>query len=361
MQIQYEQHLSMMIECTFFITNYLQHMDYLNSYQHIHEKDHDQRLSKQTYVYLNSIMQEIGTIFETSFSDCTFMFTGDGSQALQPILNFIFTYYDPSIVSYQEQIQHFKKVHEQDPLCMLRTFIEQEDMVDLPSESQQEVMKYFNQLEISDSDKWKLFSLHLQFDDTMQRLEMILDAVAPMYQKHIGKMEQLLENYREECTISYEDGDMYEHFTKNNGVNFITQEKQLVILPSIACCHALRISDSFLRDDHIVLCAWGGFLSIFQEIRKQAISIEEVCNTLKTMSDPSKFEILHLIAHKRAYGAEIAKALKLSTPTISYHMQALLQQQLIVLEKHNNKLYYHLNEERLDEVLHAVKQHIMAK
>ncbi|MFR1852473.1 MAG: ArsR/SmtB family transcription factor [Beduini sp.] len=50
------------------------------------------------------------------------------------------------------------------------------------------------------------------------------------------------------------------------------------------------------------------------------------------------------IKDKAAYGQEIANHLNLKTSTISYHMEALINVGLIIVEKQNNRIYYRLND-----------------
>ena len=46
-----------------------------------------------------------------------------------------------------------------------------------------------------------------------------------------------------------------------------------------------------------------------------------------------------------AYGAQLAKQLNLTTATISHHVNAMLQLQLIQMDKVNNRLYYSVNQD----------------
>lgn len=86
--------------------------------------------------------------------------------------------------------------------------------------------------------------------------------------------------------------------------------------------------------------------------------MEAMLDALKVLSDKSKFKILSFLKDKRSYGAEIAKQLNLSTPTISYPMQALLNAGFVGFEKENNRLYYHVDKEYLAIFFHQVIDHL---
>ena len=91
------------------------------------------------------------------------------------------------------------------------------------------------------------------------------------------------------------------------------------------------------------------------QYKKEGLSIESICNGLKLLSDKSKFDILCYVSKQSAYGAQIAKELKLTTPTISYHMQALMNAGFIQVRKENNRLYYSMNREFVEIFLESAK------
>ena len=61
------------------------------------------------------------------------------------------------------------------------------------------------------------------------------------------------------------------------------------------------------------------------------------------------------IKDKAAYGQEIANHLNLKTSTISYHMEALINVGLIIVEKQNNRIYYRLNDKNMKEFMERFK------
>lgn len=92
---------------------------------------------------------------------------------------------------------------------------------------------------------------------------------------------------------------------------------------------------------------------------KNTYSKEQLCNGLKLLSDPSKFEILRFISDKKAYGQEIAAELGLTTATISHHMNALMLLGLINLEKVDNRVYYQMNKEAVSILFEEAKRALL--
>ena len=72
---------------------------------------------------------------------------------------------------------------------------------------------------------------------------------------------------------------------------------------------------------------------------------------LKAINDPSKLKIIELLKHQQMYGAQLAQALNLSTPTVSYHMDTLLNSGIVNASKVNNRMNYSFNKEKCSELL----------
>ena len=94
---------------------------------------------------------------------------------------------------------------------------------------------------------------------------------------------------------------------------------------------------------------------------KQGIDSERINKFGKVISDKSKVEILKFINKKPAYGKEIAEALKLSTPTISHHVNALLELGLVETSVEANKIFYSMNREVVENILDEIKQYLLIK
>lgn len=80
-------------------------------------------------------------------------------------------------------------------------------------------------------------------------------------------------------------------------------------------------------------------------------------NTLKTLSDPQRREILTLIKKNyRMSAGEIAEALGVSPQKLSYHLKLLKESDLLTESKEKNFVYYELNASLFDELILWLKQ-----
>ena len=73
--------------------------------------------------------------------------------------------------------------------------------------------------------------------------------------------------------------------------------------------------------------------------------------TFKALSDPTRREILRLLRGGALPAGEIAAHFSVSGATISHHLAALREAELILDEKRGKYIYYELNMSVVDEIL----------
>ena len=86
---------------------------------------------------------------------------------------------------------------------------------------------------------------------------------------------------------------------------------------------------------------------------------DEICDTLRVLSDKSKFLILKTIKDSPAYGMELAERLGLTNATISRHMNTLYNCGFIVAEKENAKVFYRTNTENIEKFLRSLNDELL--
>jgi DNA-binding transcriptional ArsR family regulator len=78
---------------------------------------------------------------------------------------------------------------------------------------------------------------------------------------------------------------------------------------------------------------------------------KDIKNLLKVLSDETRFEIIELLSENKAMmGKELAVALKLTTPTISHHIEQLKEAGFINEERVKNSKYYSINSNALKKL-----------
>lgn len=82
--------------------------------------------------------------------------------------------------------------------------------------------------------------------------------------------------------------------------------------------------------------------------------VEEVAPKIKALSDPTRLMILTLIARYESFKltvGDLATQLGVTQPTASGHLKLLKEAGLVVLEKHGNRSFYHVNGEAIEQAI----------
>lgn len=211
------------------------------------------------------------------------------------------------------------------------------------------------------AQKWQLLDLIEHSGEHLEKLFSILDHTIDKLKTH---ETVLMELKKESC-------DYWENYFKDNdfvklvcGIYNITedsyQKRPAFIRPQIMTCNYVFFfgNDENAGDYHIFDV--GITINSEFKVTRRSLTKEQVCNGLKLLSDPSKFEILRFIKEKKAYGQEIAAELNLTTATISHHMGALMLQGLINIEKVDNRVYYEVNKEAVSILLEEAKNILLS-
>jgi DNA-binding MarR family transcriptional regulator len=91
-----------------------------------------------------------------------------------------------------------------------------------------------------------------------------------------------------------------------------------------------------------------------------ALSTEEMKSLVvvgRALADPTRIRILGLLAERSMYGQELAKVLDVTPPTVSHHMEPLVNAGLVHVRKENNYHYYELDRSGLEQLDESI-QHL---
>ncbi len=114
----------------------------------------------------------------------------------------------------------------------------------------------------------------------------------------------------------------------------------LYFYPTAMCSYSRRynISDAYEETLH-----FGINVPALKQLVETADTAVNAPEILRLLGDATKQDILHRLRAGRMYGQELAAALGLSTATISYHMNLLIQQRMVSAERENTRIYYSLD------------------
>lgn len=87
-------------------------------------------------------------------------------------------------------------------------------------------------------------------------------------------------------------------------------------------------------------------------------TIEQVAQTFKALSDPTRIKILHLLFQEEHSVNEIAEALKMNQSTISHQLNYLKQLHLVKRRKVKTLSYYSPDDEHVMNLLEQTVKHV---
>jgi ArsR family transcriptional regulator, zinc-responsive transcriptional repressor len=89
----------------------------------------------------------------------------------------------------------------------------------------------------------------------------------------------------------------------------------------------------------------------------QDLLIDEVSQTFKALSDPTRIRILHLLFYKECSVTEIASELKMQQSTISHQLKYLKQLRLVKNRREKNMYYYSIDDYHVMNLLEQTIDH----
>lgn len=280
---------------------------------------------------------------------------------------------DPSLYRY------FKNTHTSVAYCLLYSFndilaMEDDNFVDkLSSDIEHfrndkiDTLSLDNCLKIQKEPKSndaldELLKLPLDDEDKIRLLKAIIKPKA-----YVEQIFADIDMVKRELAIIYrqlEMDDYLKFFNKDNvrmlldKVN-VQYDDKISIIPSVVEYASMNI---FLEDVDragTLMIRTGAAIDV-DFIRDHNFFVEDMPEKIeqfvKIIGDKSKLKIIELLKDQEMYGAQLAEALKLKTPTISYHVDALMNAGIVSARRYNNRVYFSYDKKRTLEIIDNLRK-----
>lgn len=209
------------------------------------------------------------------------------------------------------------------------------------------ILKFLNDLEISENIKWKLM--------------IILENPKNYYKDLINEIDNNSKAYNEAYKIIEKqvpklisDLSKYINSGKCEVLNNINNKDSRIytVIPTLSFSNSLvEIKDTYFIGLLYEL--------LYKEQIKAMGNKGELVLKLKSLADKSKLDIISLIKSEPKYSLEIAENLNLTPATVSYHMTTLLECNMVIVEKKNGKVYYSINEEGMKKFIEELNRTLL--
>lgn len=209
-----------------------------------------------------------------------------------------------------------------------------------------------DEIDIKEDVKWKLVQVYKNPTSHYRELAGIILNNEEAYKTAYKEVSQLVEEFIEDFQKNPENKCM----NLQEIIGFKLNNNKVIIYPTVAKFYAVTFN---LKDE----CDIWYYGILFDKLLQTSRSIEngkgQIINVLKSLSDKSKFEIIRLLKNEEMYGQQIAEKLKLTTATVSYHMNDLVGANLVFLERRDSRIYYSLNKEAIKEFIVELEKYML--
>lgn len=219
-----------------------------------------------------------------------------------------------------------------------------------------EIISLIKDLPTEAASKWNLF---LIIEEPVKYMRMYVDLmqkVLPIFTELYGSLEEQVRVY----------GQNLADFLNENGAKGL-EEKTYSILDAIVLVSGenriivsamIQYAISILSAGRHNYIAWGLKMEeAFKRMKEiNENKVNERVQVFKNLGDKTRYEVVRMIAAGETSTKEIAQALGVSSATISYHINNLLQSKLIKIDRTESKYGYIVDHKLVEEVIKGLKE-----
>ena len=229
------------------------------------------------------------------------------------------------------------------------------------------ITRYILKMDLPDALLYRLEEIYFNREAHIEKLCFIINEAVSFINKYRDELESVINGFYDYWGRMQGNRRFYQFVTED--ISFLSGMEEeykggYLLVPSL---HFAEFSMSIPADSDkrkavlSISLMYGETLSVNAMFGTASpkLSTERAINALKLLSDKSRFEIMRYIHSHNAYGNEIAEHLGLTTATVSHHMSALLEANLISLEQKNGKIYYHINKDTLSQYINFYEEKLL--
>ncbi len=225
-------------------------------------------------------------------------------------------------------------------------------------------------MELSDSEKVRLQQLFLNRKKYYPRIFALLKRAADIINMHKKELIKF-----GDTTIDYLKKELGDLSFSKYVVGNLYSERTLDKYPEecdVSLCYfdpaLLGLSLNVLKENRKIETSFGVVGIIYHDSLNMELPFksmkqldsDKALSILKLLADKSKFEILATTKDNPAYGAQLAEKLSLTTATISHHTSALLEHNLLTIDKVDTKIFYRENKEQINAVIQYLRDNLLS-
>lgn len=258
-----------------------------------------------------------------------------------------------------EQIE--KELEDASEAVISRRILKMMDMEEA-EDSFTTVIDALEETKLSREQKWQIMRVAAKPKEHFKKIKPLLVEAQELFFEYQKEWQPLIQEIAENWEAYLEEYGLKKLFQEYMNITLDENPNGVILIPEIMNGNKLwYFSDSKEKQRDIfrigaLFSTLENFKILTQPTGREQDEKEYLMQVMKCLSDKSKLGILLLLKEKRMYGSELAEALNLTTATISHHMNILILLKLVFMEKEENKAYYQLNREGIQNIMEKIKE-----
>ena len=215
----------------------------------------------------------------------------------------------------------------------------------------EDLINLLNGADTEDSMKIQLINLYYNRYDVIEKLQELLSLCVPICEKYFYIVKEDFD--RAQSFLN--EKDSIEDFLQSSYDLKISIPEAADIYYTIFTFNSLTLTEVI---DGFTFYIGIYFFDIFELKIKNRFNDIQIVADLKSIGDPTRLKIIHLLASKKMYIQELAQELELTPATVSHHINILLKSELISLTVDavtTRKIYYEVNPKKFESLGETIK------
>ncbi|MBR0135095.1 MAG: winged helix-turn-helix transcriptional regulator [Clostridia bacterium] len=209
-------------------------------------------------------------------------------------------------------------------------------------------------------DKWLFIDIALNPLQHLEKLRPLVCAVSDAIANMSAEFNGLLNDARDSLESLGEPERLLKKLNldlKSGEIGSISIHPSLTAVNMVSMCVCTRTDDSEKVDIQLFI---GVYVCVrLAQEQNSFTSPEAYLYTLKLISDPTRFSVLHELCDKSSYGQELAQKFKCTRSAMYYHLEKLDENHLIVQEITGYRMLYTLDKRSVYDKFNAMRDYIL--
>lgn len=221
--------------------------------------------------------------------------------------------------------------------------------------SSREALEFLKKRKMPEKEKWKLLYFFCSKEETKERFIYLLRQF--YYDYFHNEIEKIsLIQYKSIHELKREFKNEKEKKFKlllNFDYRPLQELNQIIFIPS----YYLNTSFIITYDDMS-----ESLIYLYGVERPWLVLNHDNSNVMaafKILSHDKRLQIIQILKKRPCYGAELVEKIKLANSTISHHLSILSDHGIVLANREENKVYYEVVPERIEEILEGVKENLI--